>query len=146
MIHYLFAFSDSHWDRPFNDKLQFGMAAVSPHSMDDAYNREGFDTPLGLYPNWRRPEETKELDDIERPRKYLLSFKGNIYTWEQRSWQHRWIAEEYWHGEEDVYVDTSCKSSPLFRSDYANKDPDNYGQLLLNSTFFFCPGKFQLCS
>ena len=26
---------ESHWDRPFNDKLQFGMAAVSRPSADD---------------------------------------------------------------------------------------------------------------
>ena len=140
--HYIFESGklfDSHWDRPFNDKLNFGMAAVSPHSMDDSYNREGFDMPSGLYPNWKLPPEYEQLD-VHRNRTYLLTFKGNIMPWEQRSWQHRWLASEYWYGEEDVHVDTSCKSSPFFRDGYTNTNPGDYGQLLLNSTFFFCPG------
>lgn len=141
--HYIFQSAKlfgSHWDRPFNDKIQFGMASVSPHSMDDSYNREGYDTPLGLYPNWRRPKDFDKLD-IHRQRKYLLSFKGNIMAWEQRNWQHRWLASEYWPTDEnDIHLDTTCKSSPFFRSPYTHTDPDDYGNLLLNSTFFFCPG------
>lgn len=129
----------SHGDRPFNDKLSFGMAAVTHTSMDDAYNREGYDIPLAL-PAKKKPREWFKQMDIHRPRKYLLSFKGNILPWEQRSWQHRWIASEYWFDEPDVHVDTKCKDSKDEVAEYGNNSPSDYGNLLLNSTFFFCPG------
>jgi len=128
-----------HHDRPFNSLLQPGKAAVSHNGMDDSYNREGFDMPLGLYPRWKRPAEYDQLD-MHRKRRFLLTFKGNIFPWEQRNWQHRWLASEYWYGEDDVHVDTSCKNVSHVQEGYANTDPDDYGQLLLNSTFFFCPG------
>jgi len=129
----------SHKDRPFNDKLSFGTAAVTWNSMDDAYIREGYDIPLVPPPLWK-PNEGSERMDIHRPRKYLLSFKGNIMLWEQRSWQHRWIASEYWFDEPDVHVDTKCKGYTNKAVEYKNNSSSDYGNLLLNSTFFFCPG------
>lgn len=152
--HYIYQSSimfGSHGDRPFNDKtmndrnINFGMAAMSPWSSDDAYIRQGFDTPVGLYPPWKKDEKYNNLD-LHRWRRYLVSFKGNIYPDEQRSWQHRWIASEYWNHEEDVHIDTTCEASRNFfgalrvRNKYDNNDDSNYEQLLLNSTFFFCPG------
>ncbi|KAL7544324.1 hypothetical protein ACHAWF_007709 [Thalassiosira exigua] len=129
----------SHRDRPFNDKVSFGVAAVAASNMDDAWLREGYDVPLIYYPLWERPKGFGELDP-HRPRRYLLSFKGNIYQWEQRSWQHRWLAAEYWHGEPDVHVDAKCRNRRFAVQDYENAQPEDYGNLLLNSTFFFCPG------
>lgn len=136
----LFVPYGEHGDRPFNAATGFGMAAVARNSVDDAYYREGYDTALALVPQWQRPKNFDRLD-VHRPRKYLISFKGNIYPWEQRSWQHRWIAAEYWYEEPDVHVDTKCESAKDVIEEYENEGSGgDYGNLLLNSTFFFCPG------
>ena len=82
--HYIFESGflfGSHGNRPFNDKTQFGMAAVSPTSPDDAYIREGYDTPFTLFSQWKRPQGFGSLD-IAWNRQYLMSFKGNIFPWE----------------------------------------------------------------
>jgi hypothetical protein len=125
--------------KPFNDKVSFGLAAVSNTNMDDAYIREGYDMAYSYYPAWKRPEDYDSLD-AHRPRKYLISFKGNVYPWEMRSWQHRWIAAEYWSEDPDVHVDAKCEGSSGATLDYENTDPDDYGRALLDSTFIFCPG------
>jgi hypothetical protein len=130
---------ESHQDHPFNEKTNFGLAAISGGQMDDAYLREGYDIPLFSYPQWKRPPGFDSLD-IHRERKYLISFKGAINPWEERSYQHRWIAAEYWYGEDDVHVDVKCENAKRVVNDYSNKEPDDYGNLLLGSTFFFCPG------
>lgn len=133
---------NSHGDRPFNDRFHFGMASLSRSAIDDEYLREGYDVPIALVPKWKPPQDYKQSWHVHRPKKYLLSFKGNIMPWEQRSWQHRWIAAEYWHAEEgtDVHVDTKCEISPQVWADYENANASDYGNLILNSTFFFCPG------
>jgi len=139
--HYIFYSSevfDSHLDRPFNHMAHFGMAATSQVSMDDAYQREGYDTPLGLFPKWKRPDEYRDLD-IHRKRRLLLSFRGNIYGWEQRDWQYRWIAAEYWHNEPDVFVDVQCGNHAYEKGNSTSFEAI-YEELLMNSTFFFCPG------
>lgn len=135
--HYIFYSSDlfgSHPDRPFNSKVNFRMAATSQWSVDDAYLREGYDTPLGLYPLWKRPAKYEKLN-IHRERRLLLSLKENINEWEQRNWQHRWIAAEYWKEEPDVHVDAQCSGHG-----HKQTSPESYEELLLNSTFVFCPG------
>ncbi|KAL7544932.1 hypothetical protein ACHAWF_008302 [Thalassiosira exigua] len=135
---------------PFNSKADFGMAAISRPSIDDSWLRSGYDTPLALLPkvvfesysqegHGKYKESFRNLD-IHRPRKYLLSFKGNIQAWEQRSWQHRWIAAEYWAEEKDVHVNVKCEVSGGITKEYEQNDPDDYEKLILNSTFFFCPG------
>ena len=75
-------------DRPFNDKVHFGMAAYGMVSTDDAHLREGYDMPIGFFPRWFRSPQFSDLT-VHRPRRLLLSFKGNIFDWEQRNWQHR---------------------------------------------------------
>ncbi|KAL7544808.1 hypothetical protein ACHAWF_008168 [Thalassiosira exigua] len=130
----------THHDRPFNDKTSFGMAAVATSNMDDAWIREGYDVPLIYYPIWKRPDNFEQLD-LHRPRRFLLSFKGDINPGTQRSWQHRWIASEYWYAEpDDVHVDTKCQNSSSVVQNYVNTQPEDYSNLLLDSTFLFCPG------
>jgi len=107
--------------------------------MDDAYIREGYDMAGSCHPGWMRPENYEKLD-IHRPRRYLISFKGTIHPWLERSYQSRWIAAEYWSEEPDVHVDSKCEKSWGVRAEYENNDPADYGNLLLNSTFSFCPG------
>ncbi|CAB9522508.1 Exostosin family [Seminavis robusta] len=152
--HYIFNSIElfgTHGDRPFNTKCHFGMAATSQVSADDAFSREGFDTPMGLYPKWKRPEQYRELD-INRKRRLILSFRGAVYSWEQRYWQHRWIASEYWEKASDISVDTKCgikrikpemdeeKRLNPGKIDYEVKDGKAHEEMLLNSTFVFCPG------
>jgi hypothetical protein len=159
--HYIFDSSrlfGNHGDRPFNTECHFGLAATSQLSMDDAYNREGYDTPLGLYPKWKRPAKYDNLD-IDRKRRLLVSFRGAIYSWETIFWQHRWIAAEYWESTPDVHVDTECamqwkyddpKQKALHnpnRKEYDDEDPLAFEELLMNSTFVFCPGGMSIeCS
>ncbi len=123
------------------------MAAVSADSMDDAYVREGYDMPYSLDPHWLPPRNFNRTMIEHRSRRYLLSFKGNIFPWEQRSWQHRWIAAEYWTSSseesdnDDVHVDVTCESSRnMMKLPYKNTTAANYGDILLDSTFSFCPG------
>jgi hypothetical protein len=118
---------------------------TSRSSLNDAWIREGYDLPTTLSPRWKPVQDDYHdmlLADIHRPRRYLLSFKGNVHSWEQRNFQHRWIAAEYWHDEPDVHVDTKCESSRKSGEweRYNNTNENDYGNLLLNSTFFFCPG------
>ncbi len=129
---YLFG---AHSDRPFNTIGNYGLASVARSAFDDAYIREGYDIPVALEPKLDFTTISDFLGS-DQPRKYLLSFKGSIYPWNQRSWQHRWIAAEYWHGEDDVYVDTTCENMKGIVEEYKH---NNYTELLLGSTFFFCP-------
>jgi len=149
--HYIFESSHlfgSHGDRPFNTNVNFGMAAVSPFCVDDAYVREGYDTPLPLWPKWKPPPTALNNNNSSsnEKRRLLLSFKGNIMNWEQRSWQHRWIASEYWNLDnenDEIYVDTKCSGRYHdFASDTTIPYTEliSYTELLLNSTFMFCPG------
>ena len=152
--HYIFNSSsllETDRDGLLNTKYNFGMAATSPMSMDDAYSREGYDTPLGLYPRWQRPGRYDELD-LHRKRRLLLYFKVTSMSLGQQFWQHWWIASEYWESKKDVYVDGNCGHKGSLRDDnqkaeinpkrkYNQDDnPMAYKKILMNSTFVFCPG------
>jgi len=100
-----------------------------------------------LWQKWQRGQSYGELN-IHRPRRLLLSFKGNIEPWEQVYWQHRWIASEYWEESGDLFVDVRCKINVQTKKNVPENhvhykfptDPESYGELLLNSTFVFAPG------
>mmetsp|Transcript_3286 Transcript_3286/g.8483 ORF Transcript_3286/g.8483 Transcript_3286/m.8483 type:complete len:408 (-) Transcript_3286:127-1350(-) len=132
--------------RPF-DPFNYGMAAIATWTLADAHSREGFDTPIALYQKWERDHKFGELG-IHRPRRLLLSFKGNIEPWEQVYWQHRWIASEYWEESDEVFVDVKCKINVRTKKNVPENhvqyrfptDRVAYGELLLNSTFVFAPG------
>lgn len=126
-------FFEGFTDHPFNIKVNFEMAAVSPVAIDASYLRVGYDTRLAFEPRWSRSIDNLHL---HRNRRLLLSFKGNIHDWNELNWQHRWIAAEYWHNEMDVVVDTMC--GPNHPYELSRKS--DYEELLLNSTFVFCPG------
>ena len=130
-------------DRPFNTVIlrrgvNFGLASTSSYSVDDAINRDGFDLPTALLPKWRNPKPAQLKGDLHSQRRFVLSFKGTVHDWEELDWQYRWIASEYWFGD-DVHVDSRCRetfSSKL--SQYT--DEIDYVELLLSSTFVFAPG------
>lgn len=132
--------------RPF-DPFNYGMAAVATWTLSDAHAREGFDTPIALFQKWNRDHNFGELG-LHRPRRLLLSFKGNIEPWEQVYWQHRWIASEYWDESDSVFVDVKCKINVRTKKNVPENhvhykfptDRTAYGELLLNSTFVFAPG------
>lgn len=138
--HFIFEsarFFDSNVDYPFNmiPDANFEMAAVSQSCQDNSYFRVGYDMHIWLFAKWHRPFRYNQLK-LHRPRRLLLSFKGNIYPWRELNWQHRWIAAEYWHNEPDVVTDTKCEKD----HHYELTNPQDYEELLLNSTFVFCPG------
>lgn len=72
-------------------------------------------------------------------RPLLLAFKGKVLGMGQVWWQHRWMASEYWEPAPDVVVDVVCKPDV---SNHAgnNYSTPAYAELILNATFFFCPG------
>lgn len=146
MNHYIYRSQQifgNHHDRPFNSAIlqrgvNFGLASTSSYSVDDAMNRHGYDLPTALLPKWRNPNRAKDKDDLHRPRRFILSFKGTAHDWESLDWQYRWIASEYWFGD-DVHIDSRCRETSLSKlSKYT--DEIDYVELLLNSTFVFSPG------
>jgi hypothetical protein len=91
---------------------------------------------------------TSTLDDLHRPRRLLLSFRGSIQDTLQPYYQHRWLAAEYLHGEPLVEINVQCKHK-TWRGDrtitaaYDTLEEDGastFDDLMLNSTFGFCPG------
>ena len=130
-------------DRPFNTAIlrrgvNFGLASTSSYSVDDAMNRHGYDLPTALLPKWRNPKPDQLKGDLHRPRRFILSFKGTVHGRESLDWQYRWIASEYWVGD-DVHVDSRCRET--FSSKLSKYTEEiSYVELLLNSTFVFAPG------
>lgn len=61
------------------------------------------------------------------------------------SYQHRWLAAEYLYEESDVAIDVQCKHKTLWGdtvtfAPYDNPSQNNFDDLMVNSTFAFCPG------
>ena len=117
-----------------------GMAALSGWGMDDTSSIEGYYTPLVPLPKWTRPDVHYKLD-LHRTKRYLLTVRSEIHRWDQYSWQHEWIASEYWPRDDDIHVDIAChsreKSKMLEQPTRVLGDHD----VLLNSTFWFFPGR-----
>jgi Exostosin family len=133
----------AHPDRPYDTMVNYQYAALATGSLMDANVRRGYDVPLtrlqwaedGTKP---RQFRTPVLPEDNTSRKYLLSFKGNIFAWPQIWWQHRWLATEYWdRNDTEVLLDTVCKG---WGKDQYTHERDTFGALLLNSTFGFAPG------
>lgn len=128
-------FMKSHPDRPFHANL--GVAATASSAFTQAHIRPNYDMSIALDIKWKvNDNSTNAVEIIGKSRPILLSFKGNIYKWKQPYWQHRWLAAEYWEESEDVVVDVTCRE----RRNYKLREDNAYGNLLLNSTFGFCPG------
>ena len=61
------------------------------------------------------------------------------------SYQHRWLAAEYLYEESDVAIDVQCKHKTLWGdtvtfAPYDNPSQNNFDDLMVNSTFAYCPG------
>jgi Exostosin family len=137
-----------------------GLAAVASDAWTSSLFRPGFDQALPLPRHWHRKENhaahlatSSRADsvatlDIHRPRKWLLTFRGNIRDGPQPYYQHRWLAAEYWNAdnkEDDIFVDVRCEHSVLFGSIlHTIKDYEYpgsiYDELMWESTFGFAPG------
>ena len=128
----------AHPDRPFDTMVNYQYAAMATSSLMDANVRHGYDIPLTRVKGTMQEYRTPVLPEDNAPRKYLLSFKGNIFPWPQIWWQHRWLATEYWNiNDTDVMIDVKC---PEWGKDQYTSPPSTFGALLLNSTFGFAPG------
>eukprot|EP00537_Pseudo-nitzschia_pungens_P019656 CAMPEP_0172403968 /NCGR_PEP_ID=MMETSP1061-20121228/61305_1 /TAXON_ID=37318 /ORGANISM="Pseudo-nitzschia pungens, Strain cf. pungens" /LENGTH=250 /DNA_ID=CAMNT_0013138561 /DNA_START=18 /DNA_END=770 /DNA_ORIENTATION=+ len=118
------------------------MAALGSVVLTEAQTRPGYDIPLPLDAIWKNQNHDEQSYG---PRKYLLSFKGSIQDTLQPYYQHRWLAAEYLHHEPDVVMDVQCKHKTLWGdtvtfATYDNSSQDNFDDLMVNSTFAFCPG------
>jgi Exostosin family len=139
-----------------------GLAAVASDAWTSSLFRPGFDQTLPLPRHWNRKENqatahhatSSSADsaafalDIHRPRKWLLTFRGNIRDGPQPYYQHRWLAAEYWNVDEketDVFVDVRCEHATWFGAvlhtvknyEYPGSI---YDELMWESTFGFAPG------
>ena len=157
-------FRDQHEDRAFPygmrpaESYSHGVAMVANRALSDANLRVGYDLVLPLYPKWQRPNNSRanaiaipnatkrsiQYNDITRPRKYLLSFRGSINPWVMPHYQHRYLAAEYWNlssssrDRDDVYIDVRCDPGGGNFTNYTASV--TYSDVLLGSTFSFAPG------
>ena len=137
---------------PISEDVHYDMAALGSVAITEAQLRPEFDISLPLPAIWqlenlydRNPSSRLRVKDLHRPRKYLLTFKGSIQDTLQPYYQHRWLAAEYLHQESDVNIDVQCKHKTLWGdtvtfASYDNPLQDNFDDLMVNSTFAFCPG------
>ena len=138
--------------KPISENVHYGMAALGSVAITEAQLRPEFDIPLPLPAIWkvrdlfeRKPDFHREIEDLHRPRKYLLAFKGSIQDTLQPYYQHRWLAAEYLYEETGVAIDVQCKHKTLWGdtvtfAHYDDPSQDNFDELMVNSTFAFCPG------
>jgi len=138
--------------KPISENVHYDMAALGSVAITDAQLRPEFDIPLPLPAIWkvrdlveRKPNFSREIEDLHRPRKYLLAFKGSIQDTLQPYYQHRWLAAEYLYEEPGVAIDVQCKHKTLWGdtvtyAHYEDPSQDNFDELMVNSTFAFCPG------
>ena len=138
--------------KPIEGGVHYDMASLGSVAITEAQLRPEFDVPLPLAAIWklenlydRDPTSRQTITDLHRPRKYLLTFKGSIQDTLQPYYQHRWLAAEYLNKEPDVTIDVQCKHKTLFGdtvtyAPYDNPSQDNFDDLMINSTFAFCPG------
>jgi hypothetical protein len=139
--------------KPISENIHYDMAALGSVAITEAQLRPEYDIPLPLPAIWnirdladRKPNFRREIiEDLNRPRKYLLTFKGSIQDTLQPYYQHRWLAAEYMYEEPDVAIDVQCKHKTLWGdtvtfANYDNPSQENFDDLMVNSTFAFCPG------
>jgi len=138
--------------KPINETIHYGMASLGSVAITEAQFRPEYDIPLPLPAIWnlekayqRDPGLLKETKELHRPRKYLLTFKGSVQDTLQPYYQHRWLAAEYLFQEPDVVIDVHCKHKMLLGdlvriAPYDNQTQANFDDLMVRSTFAFCPG------
>ena len=137
--------------KPISEGVHYDMAALGSVAITEAQLRPEFDIPIPLPAIWkleklyeRNSRSRLELKDLHRPRKSLMTFKGSIQDTLQPYYQHRWLAAEYLQ-DTDVTIDVQCKHKTLWGdtvtfAPYDNPSQDNFDDLMVNSTFAFCPG------
>jgi len=133
--------------KPIEENIHFDMAALGSAVLTNAQVRTGFDISLPLPALWKIStlQNSRMLDDLHRPRQFLLTFKGSIQDTQQPYYQHRWLAAEYLYDESDVSIDVQCKHKTLWGdtvtfASYDNPSQKNFDNFMLNSTFSFSPG------
>ncbi len=138
--------------KPITEGVHYDMAAIGSVVITEAQLRPEYDIPLPLPAIWQlqnlyehMPRAREAIQDLHRPRKYLLTFKGSLQDTLQPYYQHRWLAAEFLHQEPDVNIDVQCKHKTLWGdtvtfAPYDNPSQDNFDDLMVNSTFAFCPG------
>jgi hypothetical protein len=145
--------------KPIDDGVHFDMAALGSVVLTEAQIRTGYDIPIPLAALWsykpiQEPKRSKKDEnhphpsdklDLHRPRRWLLSFKGSVQDTLQPYYQHRWLAAEYLYREPDVAIDVQCKHKTLLGdlvafAPYDNPSQSHFDDLMVNSTFAFCPG------
>eukprot|EP00536_Pseudo-nitzschia_multiseries_P007708 jgi/Psemu1/240496/estExt_Genewise1.C_1840001 len=132
--------------KPITETVHYDMASLGSVVLTEAQIRPGYDVPLPLDAIWKNAvSDHAEQAHEYGPRKYLLSFKGSIQDTLQPYYQHRWLAAEYLHDEPDVVIDVQCKHKTLWGdtvtfAPYDNPSQANFDDLMVNSTFAFCPG------
>jgi len=138
--------------KPVSENVHYDMSALGSVAITEAQLRPEYDIPLPLAAIWKLkdlydkvPNSRRTIEDLHRPRKYLMTFKGSIQDTLQPYYQHRWLAAEYLHEEPGVVIDVQCKHKTLWGDTvafarYDNQSQDNFDDLMVNSTFAFCPG------
>lgn len=133
----------SHGDRPNPHHFNYEFAAVASGGLTDAIIRPGYDVSMQLPQIWKRPASTMHLE-LHRPRRLLVSFKGAVESFENKHaipyQQHRWLALEYWDTGEDIFLDARCPYDRSHKNYDFSPDDKTFGELVMNSTFVFCPG------
>ena len=120
--------------------FHYEYAAVASQSLNLPSTRIGYDQVLPLVRKWHRPLASANVD-IHRPRRWLLSFRGDIQHKGIPYYSHRWLASEYWENATDIYVDAQCRKNHRTYKDY-DTPGSMYHHIMMNSTFGFCPGNF----
>jgi len=113
-------------------------AAVASQSLNRPTIRRGYDQVLPLPRRWQRPLAPAKVD-IHRPRKWLVTFRGDIQHKGIPYYNHRWLASEYWENATDIYVDVQCRKNRRVYKQY-DTPGTMYHEIMMNSTFGFCPG------
>jgi hypothetical protein len=135
--------------KPIERNVHYGMAAIGSVALTRAQLRMGYDIPLPLPALWKPRSEhhLNDMNNLHRPRRWLVSFKGSIQDTLQPYYQHRWLAAEYWNDDhhDDVAIDVQCKHKGLLGNlvtfaPYDNPSMHHFDDLMVNSTFAFCPG------
>ena len=124
-------------DHPFQ-QFHYEYAAVASQSLTGPMARVGYDQVLPLERRWPRTVAPSKVN-IHRPRRWLVSFRGDIQHKGIPYYNHRWLASEYWEVAEDIYVDVQCRKNHKTYKEYEGPS-SMYEQIMWNSTFGFCPG------
>lgn len=113
-------------------------AAVASQSLTGPIARVGYDQVLPLVRKWGRRTAPSQVK-IHRPRRWLVSFRGDIQHKGIPYYHHRWLASEYWESSDDVFVDVQCRKHHEIYKEYEHPSTI-YEEIMWNSTFGFCPG------